>query len=78
MQPVSLKLEPELHQRLQQCSELVGIKKTTLMIACLEALCDMIERAGGVETNFALARHWLTSALTNGYHEATNLLATIP
>lgn len=33
---------------------------------------------GGVETNFALARHWLTSALTNGYHEATNLLATIP
>lgn len=35
-------------------------------------------RGDGCETNFAAARKWLKSALTNGYHEARNLLETIP
>jgi TPR repeat protein len=31
-------------------------------------------RGDGVETNIALARHWLTAACTNGEVQATNLL----
>ncbi len=34
-------------------------------------------RGDGVETNLALARHWLQSACTNGESEATNLLRQI-
>jgi TPR repeat protein len=34
-------------------------------------------RGDGVETNVALARHWLKSACTNGESEATNLLRQI-
>jgi len=35
-------------------------------------------RGDGVETNLALARHWLHAASTNGESQATNLLKQIP
>ena len=34
-------------------------------------------RGDGVETNLALARHWLQAACTNGESQASNLLAKI-
>lgn len=40
-------------------------------------LGEIYFRGEGVETNFALARQWLSAALTNGYPQVTNLLSEI-
>jgi hypothetical protein len=46
MSPVSLRLEPDLHERLEKCAVDVRIKKYSLMIMALEALADAIEKNG--------------------------------
>lgn len=44
--PLSLKLEPEVHQRLEECARLTRIKKYSLVLMAIEAAVEAIERNG--------------------------------
>jgi predicted DNA-binding protein len=42
--PLSVKLEPELHKRLEESARRTGIKKYTLAILAIQAAVDAIEQ----------------------------------
>lgn len=42
--PVTFRIEPELHQRLEECSKRLRIKKYTLALLALEAAIDAVEK----------------------------------
>jgi hypothetical protein len=44
--PMSLRLAPELHQRLEECAARLKIKRHTLAQNAIEAAVDAIERNG--------------------------------
>lgn len=44
--PLSLRISPELHQKLEECAEKTKIKKYSLAIVAIEAAVEAIERNG--------------------------------
>jgi predicted DNA-binding protein len=42
--PLSFRIEPELHERLEECSKRLRIKKYTLALLALEAAVEAVEK----------------------------------